>query len=127
MRWAKKQAELYGKCSGCGKNDPTPGMKTCQECRTAHRAWQIKNMDHVRTYQRHMRYGITEPEYLEHYAAQAGRCALCGDHKELVVDHDHETGRVRGLLCTPCNTALGRLGDNRERLERVLAYVSKAG
>jgi len=57
-------------------------------------------------------YGITFDEYNALRAAQAYRCAICGreeanDRSQLAVDHDHETGIVRGLLCIRCNTHLG--------------------
>ena len=54
---------------------------------------------------------------------QNGLCALCGKAKKLTVDHDHTTGRVRGLLCRPCNAALGTLGDNEHGLKKALEYV----
>ena len=55
-------------------------------------------------------YGITGEEYNAMLAAQHGGCALCGappTRNRLAVDHDHETGRVRGILCMPCNRTLG--------------------
>jgi hypothetical protein len=51
---------------------------------------------------------LTYPQYLEMLEAQNGQCLGCGKEPQgraLHVDHDHETGRVRGLLCTPCNLA----------------------
>src|SRR5690606_19146421 len=62
-------------------------------------------------------YGITLDEYNELFAAQDGCCASCGVHqselsKPLFVDHDHETGEIRGLLCQHCNTALGYARDD---------------
>lgn len=61
-------------------------------------------------------YGITTEQYEEMLLAQGGRCAICGRTQEeagmrhrLHVDHDHETDRVRGLLCYRCNTAMGWL------------------
>ena len=62
-------------------------------------------------------FGITKVEYNELLEKQKGVCALCpatdsGDGRPLFVDHCHETGRVRGLLCKQCNTAIGLLGDN---------------
>lgn len=71
-------------------------------------------------------YGITLEEYASLYDEQGGRCALCGGESNgrgrLAVDHDHETGRVRGLLCFSCNTALGRL--ERIGLDTVLGYAT---
>ena len=65
-------------------------------------------------------YGLTLEEYTR---LLKKACDLCGDTKKLNLDHDHTTGRVRGTLCTPCNTALGRFGDNEEGIEKVLAYL----
>lgn len=64
-----------------------------------------------------IRYGITIDQYEEMHAAQGGRCAICGTSDprarsavtRLAVDHDHETGAVRGLLCFPCNARLAVL------------------
>lgn len=54
---------------------------------------------------------------------QAARCAICLGAGELVVDHDHGSGRVRGLLCHPCNRALGQFADDAAGLRRAAAYV----
>lgn len=59
-------------------------------------------------------------------AAQGGCCALCGDppkRKQLALDHDHRTGRVRAFLCHPCNGALGLFRDDPERLARAIRYL----
>jgi hypothetical protein len=57
-------------------------------------------------------------------AKQGGTCAICGTSaKRLVIDHDHQTGRVRGLLCDPCNTGLGKLGDTVAAIERAIRYL----
>ena len=58
-----------------------------------------------------------------------GYCDCCGKHesefkKRLAMDHDHETGEFRGWLCQPCNTALGKLGDNPQELWRAFAYLA---
>jgi len=69
-------------------------------------------------------YGLTLEEWHAMLISQSGRCALCCDPmKDPHTDHDHETGAVRGLLCSGCNTALGRLGDSIEGLERAIAYL----
>ena len=66
-------------------------------------------------------------------AAQGGRCALCqrfepgGRWGRFHVDHCHQTGQIRGILCHGCNVALGALGDDIEGLTRALRYVSQAG
>lgn len=73
-------------------------------------------------------YGITRDEYLAIYEAQGGKCAICqratGASKNLSVDHDHETGEVRGLCCTPCNRdVLGHLRDEVEAFRRCIRYL----
>ena len=77
---------------------------------------------------RHLRvnYGLSTTDYQLMLERQNGRCAFCGrlpGKQNLCVDHDHETGRVRGLLCRGCNGALGRLGDTSTALERIIRYL----
>lgn len=75
------------------------------------------------------RYGMTEEAYRALVVAQAGRCAACRDtpapDARLEVDHDHADGRVRGLLCGPCNRALGHLRDSPLRIAGLLAYAER--
>jgi len=74
------------------------------------------------------RHGVTVDELLEMRERQNNACALCdrsGAQARLVLDHDHDTGRVRGWLCVACNTGLGRLGDNSAGLMKALLYVSR--
>lgn len=76
-----------------------------------------------------LKYGLSEDDFARMLAAQSGGCAICGTDKPsgrygvFCVDHCHETGRIRGLLCLPCNSSLGRLGDTEKAIERVLSYV----
>ena len=77
-------------------------------------------------------YGITANEYDAMVVLQNGGCAICGSTKvggrglnsRLAVDHDHITGRVRGLLCTSCNNGLGRFKDNPEFLQKGIDYLN---
>jgi hypothetical protein len=73
------------------------------------------------------KYGITIEQYDELLATQEGHCALCESNSRLHIDHDHLSGRVRGILCWKCNTALGKLGDTAEAIERVAAYLGNNG
>ncbi len=68
-------------------------------------------------------YGITIEQYDELLERQDGLCGICREANKLVVDHDHQTGAVRGLLCDKCNRSLGGLGDTEESLEAALAYL----
>jgi hypothetical protein len=79
------------------------------------------------------KYGITVDEYDALLASQDGRCAICrtdqpgGPTPESAfhVDHSHDDGRVRGLLCRACNTALGLLGEDPGRIRTLLAYIER--
>jgi hypothetical protein len=70
-------------------------------------------------------YGITPEDYDLLHADQDGRCGICLKPAKLVIDHDHETGCVRGLLCRPCNRSIGQLGEDPEVLRRAADWVSK--
>ena len=75
------------------------------------------------------RRGITQNEYEEMYTNQKGCCAICGKHEtnivnqRLNIDHCHETGKVRGLLCHHCNAALGHLEDSIDNLTSAISYL----
>lgn len=79
------------------------------------------------------RYGITIKQYDTMYEQQDGHCAICG--KELIkgvvngccIDHCHETGKVRGLLCDSCNVGLGRFNDNPDTLIKASSYIKADG
>lgn len=88
------------------------------------------------------KFGISLEEFRALEAAQGGRCAICRQppvivmgirsrrqgravRPRLVVDHDHETGKIRGLLCTPCNRGIGFLDDSPERVAAALEYLRR--
>jgi hypothetical protein len=69
---------------------------------------------------------MTLVEYDEMLLTQGSRCALChSDTKRLVVDHDHESGKVRSLLCDWCNHAVGIVEKDEGFLEDVRAYIER--
>lgn len=78
------------------------------------------------------KYGITLQEYAQRIVDQNGVCAICkqpethmrnGKLKALAVDHDHKTGAVRGLLCSDCNTGIGKLKDDPEIMKSAIRYL----
>jgi hypothetical protein len=114
-------------------------MSWCKEC-TSVRAlqWFHDNHERALTNGRHWRmvatYGITVQEYNEMSAAQGHVCAVCGkpesrtrngETQHLAVDHCHDTGRVRGLLCNNCNRALGLLKDDADVLRKAIGYLER--
>lgn len=138
------------KCGYVGNNFPPSRGSQCRDCKNAYRReWGNRNPDKNRQYKqtwvdrnlsadraKHLKrkYGLSEEDYAVLLAAQGGVCGICGGDETCVrrsksgaeafaVDHDHETGRIRGLLCTRCNTAIGSLGDTAEGLRKALAYL----
>ena len=85
------------------------------------RAWEVGSKA-----KRYRRYGLTKQQYEAMIAAQQGLCAICKVRPFAVVDHDHETKEVRGLLCDTCNRGLGLLGDSIERIRAALEYLENA-
>jgi len=78
-------------------------------------------------YELKRRFGITGKQYRQMYSAQNGTCAICkkkDEHFSLAVDHCHETGKIRGLLCSQCNRGLGLFRDSKESLKAAIDYLS---
>jgi hypothetical protein len=71
------------------------------------------------------KYGITLDDFDRMRTDQNGQCAICGQVCELVVDHNHVTGVVRGLLCQPCNKMLGAANDSESVLLAAVAYLEQ--
>ncbi len=114
------------------KNDPDKFKNRTRE-------WRKKHGNLVREREREYRllrrYGITMEQRDALIESQDGKCALCdcvltdlrlpspSGHNYPCIDHDHKTGKVRGILCVGCNRALGRLGDSVDSIQKVLNYL----
>jgi hypothetical protein len=70
-------------------------------------------------------YGVTLEQYEAMLQAQGGVCAICaqGSEKKFAIDHDHSTGRVRGLLCIPCNVGIANLKESVSVLKQAISYL----
>jgi hypothetical protein len=98
------------------------------------RAWrkslpEAKRKEYFRQGNLKRSFGITTAEYQRMLEAQDGKCAICGQYpigKRLAVDHCHTTKVNRGLLCTPCNTALNRLEAVPQWSERAAEYLTRS-
>ncbi|OIJ88767.1 recombination endonuclease VII [Streptomyces monashensis] len=111
-------------CRTCGEIKPhsewhrnataSDGLSTrCKACRAVQ-----GRQDHLKR-----NYGLTEAERDAMIAAQRGLCVICLDALPVHVDHCHKTGRVRGVLCFNCNSAIGKLGDDPDAVRRAAAYL----
>jgi hypothetical protein len=116
----------------------------CVECQRAYmrdkrkkqreggpQAGQFKGLTHAE-WHRKSKYGVMPDVYTRLLIEQGGVCAICsnpermairGIIQSLAVDHDHQTGTIRGLLCNACNTGLGKFKESPDRLARALAYL----
>ena len=115
-------------------------LSTCKKCLyEAHRSWTVKNPARVQEYRnkdswtlakRCARRGITPEQLADRYERQEGCCAICKTEVALMesaIDHNHETGEFRGVLCKQCNRALGMFGDSPVVLRNAVEYLEAFG
>lgn len=94
--------------------------------------WRVQNPQSYRDQRFKSRlkieYGMTLEDFKLLLAGQGGKCAVCrkklARNRHTHVDHDHKTGKVRGILCSGCNLGLGHFKENREALLAAAAYLS---
>lgn len=139
-------------CSGCGKSYfhiGSAGARTsvCPEClavgRVCPKCKEYKPYDRFyerkpgqkgghrycldgcsTAYNRELRYSVTSEELLELERLANGACEICGRAgRKMAVDHDHDTGTIRGLICGSCNSGLGLFSDNPEFLSAAAMYL----
>jgi hypothetical protein len=121
----KARGKRHRQCKHCIRRQQQSRKRLCQLYRDNHLLG---------------RYGITQADYDAMFARQGGRCAICGSDSNFVtikrldgkpanfaVDHDHDTGKVRGLLCHGCNQGLGKFKDSVELLRLAVAYLESHG
>jgi hypothetical protein len=89
------------------------------------RRYRKNNPDKVRAHNLKTKYKLTMEQYKEMFYEQKGRCAICKKEKKLVIDHNHKTNKVRALLCSKCNTALGLFEEDWFLLLSATNYISK--
>lgn len=130
------------RCPKCGEDKPADEFASDRTqrsgrngyCRACRAAWAREHRrrdpaaDHRARLRR--RYGITPEQYDTMLAEQGGRCAICrtdqpggNGNRTFHVDHDHDSGAVRGLLCSECNTGLARFRDDPHLLTAAVWYL----
>lgn len=134
------------------RNDPARYAELLEKKRASRRSWgerpenkekilsyRKRNLEQRRAYEKKSqlkkKYGLTVEKFDEMLEAIDWKCPVC--FRELTadpskhgnntanVDHCHTTGKVRGILCNPCNVGIGQLGDDLGRLERAVTYLRK--
>lgn len=138
FNWRNKtKGHRQSKCSPCQSEYQRERLavpENREKSRARSRGWYAANTEQATAYMRmrnlFRKYRITPEEYQRRLAEQNGVCAICGGtggmhhmRSPLVVDHDHETDEIRGLLCAGCNTGLGQFGDDPDRMMSAIAYL----
>ncbi len=120
-------------CITCLKEQPFSrfsfdGKKYASYCRPCHSARNNINNKKVPSRNRYNRYGLTGRQFTEMLEAQNNCCKICKEVMERqCVDHDHATGKVRGILCFNCNVALGHFKDNASNILEAYNYIRGQG
>ena len=137
------------KCVKCGETRPIKAFHKrsagkdgltarCSLCLNT-KALQVSldRPDIRRSYNLKQRFDMTIDQYNKMFLKQKGKCSICnsaetaldnkGCTKYLAVDHNHDTGAIRGLLCSSCNTGIGLLGDSVKTLKSAIKYLNKRG
>ena len=106
-------------------------FKTCKSC--CRSAEKLRKRDYSApsrvSSKMKSKYGITLEDYNQMYDLQSGVCKICGqaetNGKRIAIDHNHITGKVRGLLCNHCNIGLGKFFDNPQLLQSAINYLNE--
>lgn len=132
-RYADASAPLTGwryyyRCKDCNKAQCSDYGKRSRPKRNARLSrWRKENPERAAHHDKKGRlkkkYGLTIAEADALLAANDGKCLICHDAKAVAIDHCHRTGRVRGGLCTSCNTFLGRVEANPAILTRMACHA----
>ena len=129
---------MHKTCKSCGEVKPIlefyPHKKSkggyIRHCKVCVSLQRKKKYCSKKTRAAHIKskYGLSEEDYTALFEKQQGKCSICGKHDPkdyhgLCVDHDHNTGKIRGLLCHNCNSALGNFYDNVDYLLSAVDYL----
>lgn len=127
-------------CARCGDDKPVAEFGPskshgdglypwCRPCKRAYMRgrYSERSREHDRRVRTRLKYGMSYEEAVDRFGERCGICgsssARDGRSTRLCIDHDHETGDVRGLLCGPCNRGIGYLADDPERLDAAARYL----
>jgi hypothetical protein len=103
-------------------------IKHRKELNKKNRQYHANHIEEIKNSRKQHLYNITQEQYNELFYKQNGNCAICGKNqselkKVLSVDHNHITGKVRGLLCSKCNFGIGNLNDDINMLTQAIIYL----
>ena len=109
------------KCGRCKNILPLTKFRPCKTSKSGYQSYCIECNAEAKL---ESRYGMSLEEYNQMVSDQDGGCKICGTKEsKLYVDHDHDTGKVRGLLCHCCNAGIGLLKDSPDIMQKAIQYV----
>ena len=122
--YVQKSAKKYGQLSSwckecCSKQSGKRYKENPEKCKNEHREWVSRNKEKVAFTKAKSSYGITK----EQYDSLKRVCVICGSTDNLKIDHSHQSGRIRGMLCDHCNKGLGFFKDDPTLLLRASDYI----
>jgi len=133
-----KEAEDTKACSVCFRLLPLDAFSKakgkrkgrCPECKRCRKEYKAQTREHNRWVALHRLYGVTKEQFEMMLKSQQGSCKICGtdspgQHGVFVVDHCHKTGKVRGLLCSRCNTSIGQMDHDPGKLQLAIKYLEE--
>lgn len=126
---------IRGNCIDCGVGITGHKTHRCRPCNTKHKKKHKDRGKYVQDWHRNKKYGLEFGEFDVLWIVFKGKCGICGCDMKLPlqqrgqpldvvsIDHDHTTGKFRGLLCNSCNKGLGLFKDNLSLLEAAVRYL----
>ena len=120
-------------CKDCEIKERAKNSTYCNTCqnkrgRASYKRNRSGNSELIKRTNLKQKYKITYEQFIEMHEKQGGCCAICKAELPLikmVVDHNHATNKVRGLLCTTCNFGLGHFKDSQEILSSAIIYLNE--
>ena len=116
------------------------GQYLCISCQKNKQKTQWNSRTPKKRLEQHLKYkyGVTHAEFMDQWAKQSGRCSICiselpdlmqyeSRRRKYAIDHNHETGKFRGILCLNCNSLLGMAGDSVKVLQSAIGYLEQNG
>jgi hypothetical protein len=122
-------------CPQCSGEMARKDSKSCWSCYKKNNSRTKPRKDYARNWHLQKKYGLTSEDFDVYWIAGKGRCFICEKKLEMpksgqgqgldvvAVDHDHKSGRIRGLLCNACNKGLGFFNDDIELLKKATKYM----
>ena len=132
--WPKTIRFVNGNGDDCRMENLREADYTKEQKALTDKRYREANVERLQQYDRARNFGIDLKQYGDMLLAQNGKCKICkqaetatrnGRVKALAVDHDHETGEIRGLLCVQCNTGLGKFKDDRNLMLSAIKYLDE--